>query len=51
MLIPGVGLTALVILFALTTMALWATNRARHPLRVLAGLAALLVLGLALLIE
>ena len=51
MLLLGVILTALAILFALTTMALWASGQVRHPVRVLAGLGAVLVLGLALLFE
>jgi hypothetical protein len=47
----GVILTALAILFGLTGLALWAGGRARHPVRVLFALAALLLVGLALLME
>jgi hypothetical protein len=47
----GVVLTALAILFLLTTMALWASEELRHPMRVTAALVALLAMGLALLLE
>jgi hypothetical protein len=51
MLTLGVTLTALAILFGLTGLALWAEGRVGHPIRVLLALAALLLLGLALLME
>jgi hypothetical protein len=51
MLLLGVVLTALAILFTLTTMALWASDQVHHPRPVLAALGAMLVLGLALLLE
>lgn len=51
MLMLGIMLTALAILFALTAIALWASGQARHPIQVIAGLGALLVLGLALLFD
>lgn len=47
----GVVLTALAILFGLTTMALWGSETLSHPWRVTAALAALLAMGLALLLE
>jgi hypothetical protein len=47
----GVIATALAILFLLSAMALWTSNQLRHPAGVMAGLGALLVLGLALLLE
>jgi hypothetical protein len=47
----GVVLTALAILFLLTTMALWASEELRHPLRATAAVVALLATGLALLLE
>jgi hypothetical protein len=47
----GVIATALAIVFLLSTMALWASNQLRHPIGAMAGLGALLVLGLALLLE
>jgi hypothetical protein len=47
----GVVLTAIAILFGLTTLGLAAGGVLRHPIRALASLAALLVLGLALLAE
>jgi hypothetical protein len=43
--------TALAILFLLSSMALWSTNQLRHPAGVMVALGALLVLGLALLME
>ena len=51
MLLLGVTVTALAILFGLSAMALWADERLSHPLRVMAGLGALLVLGILLLLE
>jgi hypothetical protein len=51
MILLAVVLTALAILFSLTTMALCASGQLRHPVRVTLGLAALLVLGLALLLD
>ena len=51
MLVTGVVLVAFSILFSLTTMALWASGRARRPLSALASLAVLLVAGLVLLVE
>lgn len=51
MFLLGTILTALAILFGLTSMALWTTGQVRHPAGVLAALAALLVVGLALLFE
>jgi hypothetical protein len=51
MLLVGVILTALAILFLLTTVSLWASEQLRHPVRVMAGLGLLLALGLALLLE
>ena len=51
MLLLGVTVTALAILFGLSAMALWANGRLTHPVRVTAGLGALLVLGLLLLLE
>jgi len=47
----GVIATALAILFLLSSMALWTASQLRHPVGVMAGLGALLVLGLALLLE
>jgi hypothetical protein len=49
--LPGVILTALAILFLLTTLALAAGGALRHPFRVGISLAALLALGLALLAD
>jgi hypothetical protein len=51
MLMLGVIATALAILFLLSSMALWASDQLRHPIGVMAALGALLVLGLALLLE
>lgn len=51
MLVTGIALVAVSILFSLTTMALWASGQARHPLSLLASLAALLVVGLVLVLE
>ena len=51
MLMLGVIVTALAILFLLSSMALWSTHQLRHPASVMIGLGALLVLGLALLME
>jgi hypothetical protein len=50
-LLLGVILTALATLFLLTTLALTASEQLRHPIRIGGALAALLVLGLALLAE
>ena len=47
----GVVLTALAVLFGLTGFALWEDGLVRHPVRVVFALAALLLLGLALLME
>lgn len=47
----GVILTALALLFLLTTLALAASGALRHPLRAGISLAAVLALGLALLAE
>jgi hypothetical protein len=47
----GVVLTALAILFGLTALAFWADGLVRHPVRIMLALAALLLLGLALLME
>jgi hypothetical protein len=47
----AVVLTALAILFSLTAMALGASGQLRHPFGVTVGLAALLVFGLALLLD
>ena len=47
----AVILTALSILFLLSSLALSADGRLRHPLRVVAALVALLVLGLVLLAD
>ena len=44
-------LTALAILFLLTTLALGTTRQLWHPIRIASGLAAILILGLALLAE
>lgn len=49
MLRVAVVLVALAVLFALTALALAASGRLEHPVRVGAVLAALLMLGLALL--
>jgi hypothetical protein len=46
----GVIFVALATLFFLTTLACSATGTLRHPLRVVAVLAALLAIGLALLL-
>jgi hypothetical protein len=51
MVILGVIVVALAILFSLTSLALRASGQLRHPLRVGVALAALLVLGLALLAD
>jgi hypothetical protein len=51
MVMLGVVCTALALLFLLTALALWASEQLRHPLAAVAGLGALLVLGLALLFE
>jgi hypothetical protein len=48
--LPGVTLVALAILFTLTTLALGIAGRVAHPYRVVTTLAALLVLGMALLV-
>lgn len=47
----GVVLTAIAVLFLLTTLGLAAGGVLRHPFRALASLAALLVLGLTLLAD
>jgi hypothetical protein len=47
----GVILTALAILFFLTTLALGASGALRHPVRACTSLAALLAFGLALLAD
>jgi hypothetical protein len=47
----AVILTALAILFLLTTLALTASGQVRHPIRSGGALTAMLVLGLALLAE
>ncbi len=47
----GVILTALAVLFLLTTLALSAGDQLRHPVRVTAALTVVLALGLALLAE
>lgn len=47
----GVILVALATLFSLTTLAFSAAGTLRHPLRIGALLAALLLVGLALLIQ
>jgi hypothetical protein len=44
-------LVALAVLFFLTTLALAAAERAPHPLRLAVALAAVLTLGLVLLLE
>jgi uncharacterized protein YqfA (UPF0365 family) len=51
MILLAVVLTALAILFSLTAMALWASEQLRHPVGVTVGLAALLVVGLALFLD
>jgi cytochrome bd-type quinol oxidase subunit 2 len=51
MLTLGVAFTALAILFGLTGLALWADGRVSHPIRILFALAAVLLVGLALLME
>jgi uncharacterized protein YqfA (UPF0365 family) len=51
MIVLAVVLTALAILFSLTAMALWASEQLRHPVGVTVGLAALLVVGLALFLD
>ena len=51
MVLLGVAFVALAILFSLTTMALSASGRLRHPLGVTVALTALLVLGVALLLD
>ncbi len=50
MLMLGVSVTALAILFLLSTLALWTSGQIRHPLRVIAALGGVLVLGVALLL-
>ena len=47
----GVILTALAVLFWLSNLAFWASGRARHPVRAVVALVALLIVGLALLME
>jgi hypothetical protein len=47
----AVILTALAILFLLTTLAFTASGQVRHPIRIGCALTALLLLGLALLAE
>jgi cytochrome bd-type quinol oxidase subunit 2 len=47
----GVILTALAILFLLTTLALVTSGQLRHPIRDGASLVALLALGMALLAD
>ena len=47
----GVILVALAVLFSLTTLAFSAAGLLRHPLRIVALLTALLVIGLALLLQ
>jgi hypothetical protein len=49
--LPGAILTALAILFLLTTLALATSGQLRHPGRVGTSLAAMLALGLALLAD
>ena len=51
MLMLGVIVTALAILFLLSSMALWVSDQLSHPVRVMGALSGLLVLGLALLLE
>lgn len=51
MFVFGVVVTALAVLFGLTGLAFWAGGRVSHPVRILLALAALLLLGLALLLE
>lgn len=50
-LLVAVTLTALAVLFLLTTLALGASRQLRHPIRVGSALTALLILGLALLAD
>lgn len=49
--IVAVTVVALAVLFLLTALALGASGRLRHPLRVGAGLTGAFVLGVALLID
>jgi hypothetical protein len=51
MIVLAVVLVALAILFSLTAMALWASGQLRHPVGATVGLAALLVVGLALFLD
>jgi hypothetical protein len=51
MVILGVIVVALAILFSLTAVALRASGQLRHPIRAGVALAAVLALGLALLVE
>ncbi len=51
MLILGITVTALALLFLLGAMALWSSEQLRHPARVLVALGALLLVGLALLLD
>ena len=47
----GVVLTALAVLFGLTGLAFWADGRVSNPVRTLLAVVALLLFGLALLME
>ena len=49
MILPGVTVVALAILFSLTALALGAAGDVSHPYRIAATLAAVLVVGLALI--
>jgi hypothetical protein len=51
MFLLAVTVVAVAILFLLTTLAFAAQERVSHPLRVTAALAAVLALGLVLLLE
>ena len=51
MFLLAVTVVALAVLFLLTTFALTAAGRTRHPFRLAAALAAVLALGLVLLLE
>ena len=51
MLLLGVIVTSVAILFLLSAMALWSSAQLPHPVRTMLALAAVLVVGLALLLE
>jgi hypothetical protein len=51
MVLLGVIVTSVAILFLLSAMALWSSRQLPHPVRTMALLGAVLMVGLALLLE